>query len=203
MKRFSVSILLALLVTMLAVAPALATGGPGHIYAVVFIDNDGNGKWGNEPGVADVGVKFANGETSIVLRTAWTDNLQTHVSAPLSDFAPDQYCSHLSEDDREVPRGCTGTLGLIPISGWWDVSVVVPAGCTLTTPGTYKVPTLGIGESWSNGMQYLEFGLSCVYDDGPPPVPAVGIKVFKTTGSVSGVKGPITATPMPGRPDLQ
>ena len=195
MKRFSVSILLALLVTMLAVAPALATGGTGHIYAVVFIDNDGNGKWGNEPGVADVGVNFVNGGTSIVLRTAWTDNLKTPVSAPKSDFAPDQYCSHLSENDREVPRGCTGTLGLIPISGWWDVSVVVPAGCTLTTPGAYKVPTLGIGESWSNGMQYLEFGLTCTGADTNLPVPQeTGIKVFKTTGAAVGVKGPYKAT---------
>ena len=161
------------------------------------MDNDENGKWGNEPGVADVGVSFVNGCTTIDLRTAWTDNLKTPVSAPKSDFAPDQYCSHLSENDREVPRGCTGTLGLIPISGWWDVSVVVPAGCTLTTPGAYKVPTLGIGESWSNGMQYLEFGLTCTGADTNLPVPQeTGIKVFKTTGAVVGVKGPITATPM-------
>ena len=196
MKRFHVSILLALLITMLTVAPTLAAGGTGHIYAVVFMDNDENGVWGNEPGIADVGVKFSTSGTDITLRSAWTDNLSSPLSGPSSDFAPDQYCSHLSENDISVPRGCNGTLGLLPISGWWDVSVIVPAGCRLTTPGSYKVPTLGIGEKWNDGSQYLQFGLVC--DGGPgAPVPQVtGIKVFKTTGTVLGVKGPETVTPM-------
>ena len=196
MKRFHVSILLALLVTMLAVTPALATGGTGHIYAVVFMDNDGNGKWGNEPGISDVTVKFETEDTCIKLGTAWTDNLKSDLSGTSSDFAPDQYCSHLSEDDIEVPRGCNGTVGLIPISGWWDVSVVVPTGCTLTTPGHYKVPTLGIGEAWDDGMEYLQFGLMCSGDDGAAVPQETGIKVFKTTGAALGVKGPETATPM-------
>jgi hypothetical protein len=194
MKRFSLSLVLVLLLTMLSVVPALARGGPGHIYGIVFIDNNPqDGSWGNEAGVADVPVHFVNGSTRITLYSAWTDNLNTSVSASRSNFPPDQFCTHLNEGHRDYPKGCTGTFGLQPISGWWEVYISVPAGCSYTgkmggsAANPYIVPTWGIGEEG-----WLEFPISC---EGGPRTPTPGTRAFVRSLSDIGVEGPHPVIP--------
>jgi hypothetical protein len=154
MKRLSISLLLTLLLTLIVVTPTFAGGG--HIYGVVFMDEDTNGVWGNEPGVADIRVHFVSGDADIVLLSAWNDND--------GDEGADMYCSHLDEAHIDVPKGCNGTFGLIEAGGgWWEVYIDVPAGYKLTTPGSksnpYKVQALGIGGEWTDGTEWIEFGL--------------------------------------------
>jgi hypothetical protein len=203
MKRFLASFLFALLLTSFAVVPALAEGGPGHIYGVVFVDNDENGQWNNESGVSNVAVHFKNGDTEIVLGTAWTDNLTSSESTPWSDNPADMQCSHLDEDHIGIPKGCNGTVGLIPVEGWWEVWVdtsgtnyEVTSVCG-SVANPCKLPSLESGETWASGhfagADWFEIGLTEV--EGGPEVPDVdGQRVFVARPSPS-LEGPYVATP--------
>jgi hypothetical protein len=205
MKRFLATFLFALLLTSFAVVPALAEGGPGHIYGLVFVDNNGNGQWDNEPGVSNVAVHFKNGATEIVLGTAWTDNFTSSESTSWSANPADMYCSHLDEGHIGVPKGCNGTVGLIPVSGWWEVWVdttdtdyEVTSKCgSVTNP--CKLPSLGTGETWDSGhfagADWFEIGLT--RDTGTDAtVPEVdGQRVYVATSAPS-LEGPYVATPL-------
>jgi len=155
MKRLKLSLFLALIVSLLVVTPVFAGG---HIYGVVFMDENKDGEWGNEPGVADVSIHFisADNETDFTLYSAWNDNDAI--------LGPDMYCSHLQEEHRYIPKGCNGTFGLTPIYGWWKVYIDVPDGYALTTPGSrddpYFVQALFTREVWDDGTEWLEFGLT-------------------------------------------
>lgn len=166
MKRLSISLLVALALALFTVGVVSADGG--HIYGVVFIDQDGNGVWGVEPGVADVAVHFVQGKTHIILYSAWNDNDDP--------TGPDLYCTHLQDENfgdpvthyksPSGPKGCNGTFGLIGgnLDGWWDVYIDVPAGYKLTTKGSAANPfhaqAIGVGGRWTNGLEWLEFGLT-------------------------------------------
>lgn len=208
MKRFSVSVLLALLLTTLAVIPALAEGG--HIYGVVFMDGNGNGKWDIEAGVSNVLVHFVNGETEVVqLRTAWTDNLNNHLSGPDSEnpgFDPDIACSHLSEshfvgDDwatRPDFKGCSGTIGLTPApqGGGWKVYIDLPAHTALSHEGACgdslanacNVVSKGIGE-----LGWFEIGIKSTASDASTTVQP-GTRVYKANKPVSVKLHPVPVT---------
>ncbi len=155
MKRFKGSLFLALILSLLIVTPVFAGG---HIYGVVFMDENKDGAWGNEPGVAGVKVHFITSDekTEFTLDSAWNNNDGIE--------GPDMYCSHLQEGHRDVPKGCNGTFGLTPIYGWWKVYIDVPDGYALTTPGSrddpYLVPALFTRETWDDGTEWLEFGLT-------------------------------------------
>lgn len=155
MKRFPSALFLALMLSLLIVPPAFA--GDGHIYGVVFIDENKDGVWGDEPGVAEVPVHFIStgGETEFVLYSALNGNDGLE--------GPDMYCSHLREEHRWVPKGCNGTLGLVTIDGWWTVYIDVPEGYALNTPGgpddPYYVRALFTQDTWDDGTEWLEFGL--------------------------------------------
>jgi len=161
MKRLSLSLLVVLVLTLAVATPVFAGGG--HIYGVVFMDDNQDGAWNIEAGVADVPVHFVQGDpatgsvTEIVLYSAWTDND--------GEIGPDQYCTHLQDENFgdpithwELPKGCNGTFGLTPAVGTWKVWIEVPAGYDLTTPGSkanpYMATSLGIGDPG-----WLEFGL--------------------------------------------
>ena len=172
MKRFNLSIFTALVLTLFVVTPVFAGGG--HIYGVVFLDEDGNGVWGAEPGVADVAIHFVQGDTDIVLYSAWNDNDDT--------VGADLYCTHLrdeyfghSETHWKIPKGCNGAAGLIGdgVESWWKVYIEVPAGYKLTTPGSasnpYYVEALDIGETWVGGKEWIEFGLQPAAAGGQMP----------------------------------
>jgi hypothetical protein len=203
MKRFLASFLLALLLTSFAAIPVLAEGGPGHIYGVIFVDNDGDGKWGNEPGVSNVAVHFKNGDMEIVLGTAWTDNLTSSASTSWSSNPADMYCSHLDEDHIGVPKGCNGTVGLIPVEGWWTVWVdtsgtdyEVTSKCG-SRDNPCMMPSLEAEETWTMGdfagAEWFEIGVTRV--TGGPPTPVVdGQRVFVATSAPS-LEGPYVATP--------
>jgi hypothetical protein len=161
MKRFRLSLLVALVLTLFVVTPVFADGG--HVYGVVFMDENGNGVWDDEPGVADVAVHFVQADTDIVLYSAWNDNDD--------DVGPDMYCTHFRDeafgDDVthwKIPKGCNGTFGLIGgVEGTWKVYIDVPAGYKLTTPGSADYPyfadTLMADQDWTDGTDWLEFGL--------------------------------------------
>ncbi len=185
MKRFSVSLLLAFVLTALAVAPVF--GGSGHIYGVVFMDDPANqnGKWDNEAGVSNVTVHFKNGDSHIELKTSWNDNLLSSASQGDSEFDPDNYCSHLDEEHRNVPKGCNGTVGLIPVAGWWKVWIDLPANTSLSK-GTMcgnseanacDVEALGIGdEGW------FEIG---IIEGGGGYAAQPGIRIYKANKPTS------------------
>jgi hypothetical protein len=178
MKRIS-AILLALLLATVFVVPAFARGGNGHIYGIVFYDSDRNGSWGNEAGVSNVPVHFVNGDMDIVLYTAWTDNLSSSASLPDSNHDPDLYCSHLDEDHLGIPKGCSGTFGLIPVSGWWDVYIELPAGMVASDPAAcgFSASNPCKVQSWDEGEAgWMEFGL---VDGAGPPQQVPGVRVFK------------------------
>jgi hypothetical protein len=204
MKRFLASFLFALLLTSFAAVPALAEGGPGHIYGVVFVDNDGNGQWNNEPGVSNVAVYFQSGDTKLHLGTAWTDNLTSPVSTSWSDNPADMQCSHLDEDHIGIPKGCNGTVGLIPTSGWWKVWVdtsgtdyEVTSKCgSVSNP--CNVPSLELGETWESGdfagAEWFEIGLTRDTGSEDTTLPAVnGQRVFIATPDPS-LEGPYLAS---------
>ena len=197
MKRLSLSLLMVLVLTLVAVTPVFAGGG--HIYGVVFMDDNGDKVWNVEAGVADIPVHFVQGDpiggaTEIVLYSAWTDND--------GEVGPDQYCTHLQDEyfgdpttHWELPKGCNGTFGLTPAVGTWKVWIEVPAGYELTTPGSkatpYMATALGIGDAG-----WLEFGLQKADAGGQMPdyggdqmlvnVPAVGDRyVDETVNAVS------------------
>ncbi len=162
MKRFRFSLLVALVLTLFVATPVFASGG--HVYGVVFLDENGNGVWDAEPGIADVAVHFVQADTDITLYSAWNDMD--------GDIGPDMYCTHFrdeafdhDETHWKVPKGCNGTFGLIGgVEGTWKVYIDVPAGYKLTTPGSadypYYADTLGIGGEWTDGTEWLEFGLT-------------------------------------------
>ena len=156
MKRLSLLLVAVLMLALFAVIPVFAA--EGHIYGVVFYDSDGDGVWDDEAGIADVAVKFvpASGddvEGAITLYSAWNDNDDV--------VGPDMVCTHLqdeefgdSETHWKLPKGCNGTFGLPSVDGYWEVSLEVPEGYQLTTPGSYLV------EPWETGEAgWLEFGL--------------------------------------------
>lgn len=138
MKRLCISLCVVLLLAV-AVVPVLAQG-TGYIYGVVFIDNDGDGRWVAEPGVANVEVVFSGGSgVAARLRTAWTDNLTSSESGSAGFIPPDMQCSHLREAHIDVPQGCSGTFGLRPVPAWswwhiWVNPATLPAGCSVAHP---------------------------------------------------------------------
>ncbi len=195
MKRFPSALLLALVLSLLIVTPVFAGG---HIYGVVFIDEDKNGAWGNEPGVADVSIHFisADNETDFTLYSAWNNNDGLE--------GPDMYCSHLREAHRKVPKGCNGTFGLTPIYGWWKVYIDVPDGYALTTPGgpddPYFVPALFTHDMWDDGTDWLEFGLTPA-SASTRKVPAYqGNYVFRAADLQMAAMGISMTGPTPARP---
>jgi hypothetical protein len=205
--KYAVSILLVVVLAAVAVLPALAQEEDmGHIYGVVFMDENMDGVWGNEAGVANVPVTFVSGNTQIVLRSAWTDNLVSGASDPISQHPADMACSHLDEGHLAIPKGCNGTLGLRPVTGWWHVYVTVPAGCVYTGAGgvggsaanPYIVQALNPGATWANGRSWLEFPINCTATDpvtqAVRPAVSTGTVVYQSVPA--GITGPFPVARM-------
>jgi len=195
MKRFQSALFLALMLSLLIVTPVFAGG---HIYGIVFIDENKNGVWDNEPGVSEVPVHFitADEKTEFTLHSAWNDNDGKR--------GPDMYCSHLREQHIKVPKGCNGTFGLVTIYGWWKVYIDVPQGYALTTPGApddpYFVPALFTHETWDDGKDWLEFGLTPATASRRQIPSYTGNYVFRNAQfqmAAMGIPVPYVAEPMP------
>lgn len=175
-----------LLAALLVVAATLAFGsvvmaqesdGPTHLYGVVFYDANGNGVW--DPGEAgapnvQVLVRSADGQTEFELMSAPTFNelepTEANVCSPLTSQTP-----------------CAGTWGIVPAGepgNWWEVSVVPPAGASVTSANPQWV------EAQTEGSELIvQFGILPVGAGGPgqvapgevvqPILPATGGPLFE------------------------
>ncbi|MBN2391430.1 MAG: hypothetical protein JXR84_11940 [Anaerolineae bacterium] len=183
MKRFSVALFLALVMTLLVVIPSLAQEA-GHIYGIAFVDANGNGSWDpGEAGIADVAVNFSgnpnpNRSAKVTLRTAWTDNLVSALSGSQSDFDADMQCSHFTDVHIGQQKGCNGTFGLLTANsgGMYYVWVTAPAGFTYvgafgSAASPYTVPALPVGTSgWLEFPFQIATGADAVPAASPPSV---------------------------------
>ncbi|HET59617.1 MAG TPA: hypothetical protein ENN32_04540 [Chloroflexi bacterium] len=189
MKR-QVSLLLALVLTLVMVIPVMAQdpGPNGYIYGVVFVDNNKDGQWVAEPGVANVEILFSGGSgVAARLRTAWTDNLINEASGSIGLTPPDMQCSHLNEAHINAPQGCTGTFGLRPVQewSWWHIWVnpaTLPTSCRVVHP---------------EGKSGTDFDGAFIYRALPADTPGwLEIPLVCGTGldPVSGAEAPVNPT---------
>ncbi len=164
MRNKLLMLLAALLAALFVVSPVMAA--QGHIYGIVFVDTNLNGVWDmGEVGMPGVKVMLqsANGDTTVDLMSAPNPD-------EISDTTPNT-CDYLNSS---APTPCPGTWGLIPAgetTDWWKVSIVVPAGYTVTSANPQWVQVQAEGSS-----QLVYFGLAPVGAGGPTPVllPATG-----------------------------